>query len=251
MALVEEDGCADGGDDGTDAEGGLTLDLVQSVGLEPNKLGDFVLFVEIERKDLVDRDATDGHVGPGDGLGVTVLADNVGMDGARGNLGSLSDGVLQTGGVEDGARAEDLAGGEAGVLDGEVGHDVDGVGDHDEDGILLEWSHLLETSADDAEVALEESKAGLASLLVGTSSEDDDVALSALLPRAGADTRGDAEASRVAQILDLGILEVLLEVQDENLAGDLLVDDGVSYGGANLADANDGDSGSLEVRHDV
>ena len=52
--------------------------------------------------------------------------------------------MAETGGVEDGAGAEDALGGEAGKLSCVVGHDIHGIGDHEDDAIEAAGHDLVD-----------------------------------------------------------------------------------------------------------
>lgn len=69
-------------------------------------------------------------------------------------------GAAQTRGVEEGAAADYLAGGQAGVLEGEVGEDIDWVGDEEEDGGGVEGFHVVDYAGEDGLVAADEVGAG-------------------------------------------------------------------------------------------
>ena len=52
--------------------------------------------------------------------------------------------MAETGGVEDGAGAEDALGGEAGELAGVVGHDIHGVRDHENSAVEATLHDLVD-----------------------------------------------------------------------------------------------------------
>lgn len=74
----------------------------------------------------------------------------------------LREGAAQAGGVEEGASAEDARGREVCELLGEVGKDVNGVGDQEEDGGGGEGGHVGDGGGEDGFVAADEVGAGFA-----------------------------------------------------------------------------------------
>ena len=162
VALVEQDGAADGRDDGADAEAGAALGGDDGGGLALRRVG-YRPQVELARRQRpADRDAADRARRPGDELRVAVLAQHVRVDGRGRHARVLGQQPAQPDRVEEGAGADDLVPRQAGDLLREVGQDVDRVGDEEEDGVRFERLHVRDATVEDLEVAADEVDAGLA-----------------------------------------------------------------------------------------
>ena len=91
-----------------------------------------------------------------------MLAQHVRVHAARRHACFFRQGAAQPSAVEEGAGAEDAGFGEVGVLLGEVGDYVDGVGDEQEDGVGAEGLHVAEGGLEDGFVFADEVGAGFA-----------------------------------------------------------------------------------------
>ena len=159
-----------------------------------------------------------------------MFGDLEGVDGLRVDVEFFREFEAEAGGVKNGAGADDVFGGEAGVFPGEVGHDVHGVSDDEEDAAEAVSHNFFNHGAEDAGVFLEQVKASLSRFLVGAGGDDDDVAAAAVGVRAGFDFHvGGGDGESVAEIHGFAFGVVCINVnQDEFVDGGALVNEGKS-----------------------
>lgn len=130
------------GDTGGDAVASVAFFIDNVVGFVFDEIGDVVL--DVGGEEVGDFLTTDVGEGPEGKLGVAVLADLVGMDRLGVDAKIIGDASAKTGGIEDGARADDALGGETGEFDGVVGENIHGVGDDKKDTVEAGGHDLLD-----------------------------------------------------------------------------------------------------------
>lgn len=183
--------------------------------------------------------ATDCCRGPKRDLLVTMVTDDIGLDGSVRDIEGLADRVPEADGIEVGARSKDLARRETCQLLGHESEDVDWVGDHDEDGRRLDGLHLAEDVLEDQFVSVDECVSGFARAVVVACSHDNDVCLATVL-EAGVADFGRGEEGGVLEVEHLPEPD-LADIVDEELRDHGPVEAGKGDGGADHASANDGD----------
>ena len=68
---------------------------------------------------------------------ISVLPDHIGVEAAAVQAGDVTEGVLQPGGIQQGARAQHLAPGQAGQVGDLTGDQIAGIGDIHEDAVKV------------------------------------------------------------------------------------------------------------------
>ena len=106
-----------------------------------------------------------------------MFANLIGVDGLGIDVEVAGNAGAETGGVEDGARADDFLGGEAGKLHGIIGEDIHRVSNDKEDAVKAAVHDLLDHTFQNIGILLEEIHTGLAGLLGGAGGDDDDIAI--------------------------------------------------------------------------
>lgn len=177
LAAIEGDGFDDFFDGDTDGAAG-------SAFLGDDGGAGFFRFVEEfgselvgESRDRGDVDTADGGATPDGDHGVSVLAKDEGFDVGGSDLEVVGEEGAEAGGVEDGAKTEDLGDGDEAGLDGEVGEDVDRVAD-DEDGggrFELDVFEVFEDAFKESDVPVDEVEAGLIGFAAESGGDDDAV----------------------------------------------------------------------------
>jgi hypothetical protein len=95
-------------------------------------------------------------------LALSMLSNNKRINTARCHARLSCQGASQTRGVEESAAADDLGAWQSGVLQGEVGEDVNGVSDQKKDCGRVERLHVFDHAGEDGLVAADEVGAGFA-----------------------------------------------------------------------------------------
>lgn len=116
------------------------------------------LIVQRTPQRKLQRRRPDTRTTPRNELAIAMLAQHIRIDAVRRDSGSRGQGAAQACRVERRAGAEDLGLGEPGELPREVGQDVNGVGDEEEDGVRGDGGHGTEYGGEDVEVAGEEGE---------------------------------------------------------------------------------------------
>ena len=75
-------------------------------------------------------------------------------------------------GIERGSGTEDTVGREAAQFPGDISHDIDGVGDDNQDGVRAVLSHLRDNVLEDVHVALAEVQTGFADVLASSGGDN-------------------------------------------------------------------------------
>ena len=154
----------------------------------------------------------------------------------------VGDEEAEAGGVEIGAGADDAVGGEAGELPGDVGEDVDGVGDDHEDGIAGVAREGRDDLAEECDVAVDEVQAGLAGDLAGAGGDDAEVGAGRHgVVDGGVDLGAGEEGGGVLQVQHLAAELVGLGVHKDQLVRQVLRQDRLRYGHPHVAGADHGD----------
>ena len=182
-------------------------------------LGSLMLQVAVKLAEGVQRHAGNLSAGPGDKLGVAVLAHDIGLNVARVNLDMSAEHLLQTAGVEHGAGADDMALGQTGHLDGGVGQNVDRVGDDEQNAVEARLLNLGNNGLKDADVLVDQVQAGLTGLLSSASGDDDHGGVGDIRIIAGVDLHRLGKRHAVRNIQGLALGAVLVHV-DENHLGE-------------------------------
>ena len=245
--LVAQDRAGDAGERVADAEGGVAFafdDVVGSVAGVDEHLVHLGVDVRVGRRLGLQHgaqgDAADGSGGEHGQFGVAVLADDVGVDGRRGDVEVSAQVVPPARGVQDGAGADDLVCRQAGLLPGDVGEHVDWVGGHEVDAVEAVGHDVAVDGFADGGVAGDKVDASLAVALGHAGAVDHERGVAAVLVRAHRDVHVLAgERDGVVEVLHLGPDEVLVEVDDGQVVGQSLVKKGVCVGGADSAGADE------------
>lgn len=171
-----------------------------------------------------------------------MLAGNVGMDVLDGDGAALSEEEAEARAVENGAAADDAMAVEAADPECGISQHIDGVGDHEQDGVGGYAENIGDEPATDLGVGGGKIEPGLAWFLFGACCDDDDV---------GAGKDGDVVRSiegcgggkhqTVVQVEDFGFDLRLGNIEEADVATDAADHAGVSDGGADAACADDAD----------
>ena len=168
-----------------------------------------------------------------------MLAKYVGMDVLLGDVVVFGQARAQAGGVQDGARADDLLLGQAGDLGKYVGEDVHGVGHDDVDGVGGVFYDLGGDGLGDVDVGLRQVKTGLAGLSGHAGGQDHDVGILGILIAARVDGDGRTESHALTDVQGLAHCLALVDVDHDHLGRDVIDRHGVGDGGANGAGPDD------------
>ena len=103
-----------------------------------------------------------------------MFADDGGVDGAGVDVELFAEDVAEALGVEEGAGADDLAGGQARLFLDDVGKDVDGVGRDEDDAVEAFGHELRDAGAHDDEVAGQHVESRSVELAWSPDGNDDD-----------------------------------------------------------------------------
>ena len=171
--LVREEGVGDAGQADADAVVGGAFAFDDFVGVIANAVFDGGHLVVVE--EVFDRLHADAAEAPRNKAGVAVFADDVGFDVFGVDFGLVADGVFEARAVEDGAGADDFGVGQAGVFPSQLGHDVEGVGDHEQDAVKAAGHDFGNHRLEDGGVFLDQIHAGFAGRLRGASGDDDEL----------------------------------------------------------------------------
>lgn len=122
--------------------------------------------------------------------------------------------------VKKGTRPHDLRARQTGELLRECGQQIDRILHDDEYGIGSEGAHRLDHAPDNPQVAVHVLHAGFSDRELGTSSDENNVALSGLVICPCSDTRfcASAHSADVGEFLDLGISELSFDIDQDEFA---------------------------------
>ena len=147
-----------------------------------------------------------------------MLAQDVGVDvvGVDGAMPAKK--VAKAGTIKDGARTDDPLGRQRRGPQSNVSEDVDGIGDHEEDGVAGVLDDVGDDAAADFDVLTNQIKARLGGLLLGTGGDDDDIGISTVGIIANTDVDRWGEKQAMTKIHDLGLDVFGVEVDHDDLA---------------------------------
>ena len=106
-----------------------------------------------------------------------MLADDERVDGSRIDAQMLAEIEAQTRGIQYRARTEHMTVGQARKLFGGIGQHINGIRDDQQDTLEIALGDLGDDRLEDADVLLNQVKAGLTGLLRRTGGDDDDRAV--------------------------------------------------------------------------
>lgn len=156
----------------------------------------------------------------------------------------IGDEETEARGVKVGARPDDPVGWEPGELPSDVGEDIDGVGNDDEDTVRGVTNQSGYDLLEEGEVPLQEVEPGLAGDLASSGGDDAEIgAGSDRVVDRGVDPGAREEGGGVLEVEHLAAELVGFVVDDGELVGEVLGEDGLSDGHADVAGADDGDLG--------
>ena len=124
--------------------------------------------------------------------------------------------------VEHGAEADDLLPREAEAFGGELGEDVDRVGDDEDDGGLFQSGLLeaVEDAVEEADVAVDEVEAGFVRLAAESGGDADEVGCRAIGVGAGVNALVGAVGSAVQEVEGFALGGGLVGVEDDEVFHD-------------------------------
>jgi len=158
----------------------------------------------------------------------------------------IGDEETEARGIQIGARPDDPVGGETGKLPGDVGEDVDGVGNDEESGAGGVTNEGGYDGAEEGEVSLEQVEAGLAGDLAGAGGDDAEIGAGGDgRVGGGVDLGAGKEGGGVLEVEHLAAELVGVGVDEDELVGEVLSEDGLSDGHSDVTDADDGYLGVL------
>jgi len=244
--LITEDGARNACHGESNRPVGGTFIVDDVVGGVTNGLLDAVLLSRPVGTDTADRAVlVEGHTGdvghgPGGKLGVAMLAEDIGVDVVDINAAVVAEEVAEAGAIEDGAGADDaFFAAFPRVLDGGIGHDIDGIGGDEDDGGGSGCCDVRHNSAHDGGVTLNEVETGLARFLGGASGDDDELGVSVIGRFARIDGDSWEVGLAVDEVKNVPTGELFVLVNESDLIGDAALGKGVTIGGADSAGTND------------
>ena len=200
-----------------------------------------------QRSPVAHRDATDGGGSPQRHFGVAVFAGDVGVHILDVDAGLLGDQEAQTCGVKVGAGAEDLVCRQAGDLLGNMGCDVDRVGDEHVDGVRSNLHKTRNDGLEDIDGGTNQFETRLARLLTRTCGDDDHVGVAADFRIVGAcDGHGRIEAGAVLHVEHFGFDTFLGDVFEHDLTCDATLSGSESESGADCTGTDDSELCGLD-----
>lgn len=202
-------------------------------------------------------------------LRLSMLAQHVRINRACSDLSFARQRATQTCRVQKSAAADDLLLWQTRELERKVGQDIHWISHQEEDCGFFQGFHVIDHTAENVSVAVDEIRTGLAFraelaftfsplscwdgkccltlLLLGSSRHDDDIALPGFFVSAGADqSAGGSMVSCIAEITHMRISNLLLGINQQDLAGNGLIDEGVSDCRADGSGPDDGDAGGQD-----
>ena len=186
------------------------------------------------------RDAGDGGEAWEWNHGVAVTTEEEALDILNGDAEVLCDEGLVASAVEDTSHADDAVARELGGDVSLVGHDIERVGNDDDDCVGACGYYLLSNGLDDTGVDADKVVAGHARLTREARGDDDDVGVGGLgVVVGGAGGLGVVEGDRglLVDVESLALSYALFDVDENDLVDDLAVSENVCYGGAYVAGA--------------
>ena len=150
--------------------------------------------------------------------------------------------VAEALGVEECPGADDLAGGQARLLLGDVGKDVDWVGRDEDDAVEAFGHKLCDTGAHNDEIAGEHVESRSLELAGSADGDDDYRTGRCVFVGSGENRDGCAEGDGLLEV-ECFPLDVGFGVANEDyFAGEVVMKDGVGASGSDVAAADDGDA---------
>ena len=177
-----------------------------------------------------------------------MLADDVGMHAARIQVEALAERGAETGGIQDGTRADHPLRGQAGELPGSITEDIHRVGGVEDQRLGVVAQNLRDDPGEDGSVAFEQVQAGLARFLGCPGGDDHHIRAGAIGIIALEDAGGMRKRHGIAQVHYLALGARLIHVDEDDLAHLPGKQQGIGEGGAHLAAADDGDLVGFEVK---
>lgn len=151
----------------------------------------------------------------------------------------ISDEETETRGIQVSTRPDDPVRGEPGELPGDVGEDIDGVGNDEENGIRRVTGERGYDVLEEGDVPLEKVKPGFAGDLACTGGDDAKIgADSDRVVHRGVDRYAGEEGGGVLEIKHLATELIGFVVDDDELVGEVLSEDGLSDGHSDIAGAD-------------
>ena len=172
---------------------------------------------------------------------VAVFAQDQGRHLGGGKLELFGDQAAKPGGVELGSQADHLAGRQVELANGQVGQDIDRVGDDQHDGVALDAGRrgLAEDAQEQLDVAIDQVEPALVRLAAQAGRDDDDVALGNGLVAGRADPLIGDQRGAVEQVEGLAADLVGVQVDQVDLADHAAALQGEGRGRADQAAAAD------------
>ena len=179
-----------------------------------------------------------------------MFPDNSCVDGTRVDVKLFAKDVAKTLRVEQRAGTYDVAGGQAKFFLDDVSEDVDGISGNDKNTVEALGHKLRNTGTHDDEVTGEHIETGALKLTRCANGDDNDGARCGVLVGPREDLYRRAEWDGLLEIQRLA-LNVVFGIADQNdLANQVVMQDGVGAGGPDVPTADDGDPG-VRSRHDL
>ena len=182
--------------------------------------------------------AGDGGQRPGDEGSVSMLAIDIGMDVLLGHLEVLRKIATQTGGVQNGAGADDLVLRNAGELTESIGHHVHRIADDDIQGIRSHGGNLGSDLLENIYIGLSQIQTGLAGLAAHAGSDDHDLGVPSILIGSCDDGNGFPETGALNDVHNLAFQFILIDVNKNDIRSRIPLGESVCNGGANITCAD-------------
>ena len=195
---------------------------------------------------FVDRHAGDLRDGPQRELRVAVLTDDGGVHVTLCHIGPLTDEPAQPRGVEHGSGREHSAGRQSRDVLGDDGEDIARVGDQDEQRIGRLFEQLGHEGLEDSGVDTGEIEPGLTGLLLGASSDEDNVGVDGVLDVGTTHDRCRGELGAVSQVGDLSLHLVLVDVVETDDVGRTANETGIGQRAADTSSTDNRDLATID-----
>ena len=171
-----------------------------------------------------------------------MLTDDVGVDGARGNVVHVPQHGAEPCGVQNRARTDHTLLGQAGNLPSGVGQDVDRVRCNEENAVEVLLHDIANDAVQDLNILVDELQAGFTRLLCSTSADDDHGGVGAVVVGADLDVgRAGCPDDAVVEVHDVAGGLLFVDVDNGQFVAHTLVDEGEGVGDSDVASADKND----------
>lgn len=189
---------------------------------------------------LLEVHTDDAGNAPGEGGGIAVLTEYVGVNVLRADGETVGNQTAKSGGVQHSAASDDLACGKTGILDEGVSENINGVADNDVYCVGAVACDLGSDLRHQLGVDTGKLQTGLTGLSADTGGDDDDIGACRIGIIACINVQGRGEGRTVDDIHCLALCFRAVDINENDLGSETVLCQGVRYGSAYVADTENG-----------